>query len=120
MIAVTLADSGPLPAGAQVAGQVIWTPEGEKQPRGIKVSLRWRTEGRGSTDMLTVAELESPVTVASAGMPVQVPFSLNLPIDGPVSYNGNLIRIIWELCVEIDLPWAFNEQAQQQLIVVPR
>lgn len=120
MITVMFSQNGPLPVGERVQGQVIWTPERAKQPRGIKIMLGWRTEGRGSTDRRVVSEVTMPVGQMSVGLPVQLPFDLMLPPEGPVSYNGNLLRIIWEVRVEIDEPWAINEKAAAPFVVVPR
>lgn len=120
MISVSFSQPDPLPVGGRVTGQVTWTPESARQPRGIKVMLRWRTEGRGSVDQRVVAETIVPAGQAVAGLPMQVPFDLPLPPDGPVSYNGQLIRVIWEVRVEIDEAWAINEKFHAPLVVVPR
>jgi hypothetical protein len=97
--------------GNTVRGRVSFTPSKEVKPRKIQVFLGWRTEGRGSTakDTLVTGTHESgPV---SAGETVTVPFEFRIPDDVPVSFDGRLIRMIWEIGVQVDLPWAFDEKS---------
>ena len=42
------------------------------------------------------------------GQIVEIPFEVTIPDDVPVSFDGELIRLIWSLNVRVDLPWAFD------------
>jgi|HigsolmetaAR201D_1030396.scaffolds.fasta_scaffold04321_3 hypothetical protein len=120
MIEIQIRGTGTFAAGEQVTGQIIWTPQSDKQPRGIHVTLAWRTEGRGTRDSREVATTSLQVPPIIAEMPVSLPFAIDLPYDGPISYSGMLLSIIWEVRVRVDLPWAIDEKFAAPLIVMPR
>lgn len=76
--------------GDEVAGHVSWHLE--EAPDRVAVRLYWRTEGRGSEDVETVAEelYEAP------GRGDRRSFNFRLP-EGPYSFSGTLISLIWGL-----------------------
>lgn len=122
MIFVELDHPGPWPVGAQLSGHIIWDPShsGSERARAILVNLRWRTEGRGDRDSGVVQFLTIPF---SAGPPPHVtrfPFRFTLPPDGPVTYHGYLIRVIWEIEARVDVSWTIDPKAAAPIIVVPR
>lgn len=119
MITIQL-DETTVSPGARVKGSAVWTPDRQVSPRELRISAEWRTEGRGSTSSGKGGELRFPAGPQGFMPPVQLPFELVLPPDGPLSYDGKLIRVIWELVVRVDLPWASDEVARQTLQVVPR
>lgn len=103
--------------GSALKGQVTWTPEKESKPRGLRVTLGWRTEGRGNTKEGTCDETER--TDIAPGSTVTLPFEFHVPIDEPVSYDGKLMKIIWEITVQVDLPFARDEIEKREIRVVP-
>jgi hypothetical protein len=120
MIEIHLQHQGAFEVGQQVKGTLIWTPDSDTLPRSILVSLGWRTEGRGFVDRQRVASMSPTVNRVVAGRPTMIPFAVELPLEGPMSYVGSLMRIIWELTVDIEKPWAIDEHLTIGLIVVPR
>ena len=96
--------------GEDVAGTVTWIPEKDKPPKEIKAVLRWRTEGRGDTDIEEAATAIFHVATPMVGKPETMNFNLRLPELGPVTYDGDLLRLIWEVHVRVDLPWAIDEK----------
>lgn len=72
-----------------------WQPSGKEAPKMAVLTFGWRTEGRGDIDrhVLYQAMLKPQATIN---------FSCRIPDDAPPSYDGELLRIIWE--VRVDLP----------------
>lgn len=97
--------------GSTVRGRVSWTASKDVSPRKIQVFLRWHTEGRGSTAKDTLVTGTHECGPVSAGEEVSFPFEFSIPEDVPVSFDGRLIRMIWEIGVQVDLPWAFDEKS---------
>jgi hypothetical protein len=100
---------------SRVKGTVTWPAEG-KQPQALIIMLAWRTEGQGTTDSQVVQKVRHQL---SPPAPVNVPFDFEIPADGPVSYNGKLLRILWEIAVVIDIPWAMDKFEYASFQVVP-
>lgn len=105
-----------LQLGEAVQGNASWTPESGENPRNFYVKLQWRTEGRGTVNSAIVWEQKVP----AMGMPLQIPINASLPVDGPVTYNGNLIRIIWEVIAGLDVAMRQDPVEVQMLTVMPR
>lgn len=103
--------------GSALKGQVSWTPDQESKPRAVRVSLGWRTEGRGNRKEGTCDETEG--SVITPGSTVTLPFEFQVPLQGPVSYDGKLMKIIWEITVRVDLPFARDEIERKEIRVVP-
>jgi sporulation-control protein spo0M len=103
-----------------VTGIVIWKPENDKQVNWIVARLRWITSGRGEVDSHVVdfQDLPLPETILP-GQEYRFPFSLTLPIEGPITYHGNLLNIDWQIEVELDIPWAINPTIHHTITVVP-
>jgi hypothetical protein len=108
VITITL-DRNVLTAGETVAGTATWQPDRPVNPRAIVISAAWRTEGRGDTSRGHAGEVRFPVGPEGFPPLVTLPFQFVLPPDGPISYDGKIIRILWELVVRIDLPMAVDE-----------
>ena len=102
--------------GDVLRGTATWMPEAGESPRTFYVKLRWRTEGRGTTQEATLWEQRATPT----GAPIQIPFAVPLPLDGPPSYDGNLIRIIWELVAGLDVAMRADPTETERLVVRAR
>ncbi len=120
MITISMEQDGPIAVGGGISGRAMWVPERQVQVRGLVAQVRWRTEGRGIVNNAVVWQQTTPVGMVVIGSPVEIAFAATLPADGPVSYNGTLLRIIWEVEVHADIPMAADEQAALPFIVVPR
>lgn len=122
MIFVELHHPGPWPVGSDVSGHAVWEPShaGSDRAREIRINLRWRTEGRGDRNSAIVQFLRIPLTQGPPPTATRFPFRFTLPPDGPVSYHGSLIRVLWEIEARVDISWAVDPKAVAPLIVVPR
>ena len=96
--------------GERVKGSVTY--EGAKTPRKLEVVCRWRIEGRGRGREEVIGSEESQSTA--------MPFEFDIPREGPLSYDGQLLRIIWEVAANADLPMALDEHAVEPFTVVAR
>ena len=76
--------------GETIFGTVTWGLN--KPPKGLELSLFWRTEGKGTQD-IGIAQTLRFDNVGSIG---SQEFSIKAP-NGPYSFSGKLISIIWAL-----------------------
>jgi hypothetical protein len=113
--------NGPYYVGSELAGTLIWTPKNTKTPQAIRVILQWQTSGTGRWEEGQAgSELFSAPDPLVPGQALRFPFRFRIPAQGPVSYQGKLLRINWRISGEVDLPWALDERVQQDLEVLPR
>lgn len=117
MIAISL-DEEVVRLGETLRGRVDWSGQ-TREPKGVAVVLRWYTEGRGNQDRSEVAKAHQELEGPSAGLS-SLAFSFDIPTDVPVNYDGMMIRLRWEVHVELDLPWGRNEEAGAEVWVLPR
>ncbi len=110
MIRVTLETEEVL-NGDHLRGQAGWSSEG-REPRKIEVICRWRVEGKGR-------RVEKIVNTASRKQ-ITVPFEFNIPVLGPLTYDGKLFRLVWEIVANADMPFALDERDTKSFIVRAR
>jgi hypothetical protein len=97
--------------GEQVAGSASWSSSGGKAPNSFEVICRWRVEGKGRRK-------EQFIDRATGGN--QVAFNFEIPLQGPLSYEGKLFRVVWEIVARADIPWARDEEEVKSFLVRPR
>ncbi|RMH59999.1 MAG: hypothetical protein D6679_00280 [Candidatus Hydrogenedentota bacterium] len=122
MIGILL-DAPEVEVGGKVAGRVVGTPE--KKWQAVAIEVGWRTEGRGTPEQVTVATVrrtpeEDGAFIAGASIPVDVPFEVEIPSEGPISYDGQIVRFIWCVSATLEIPWARDEKKEVVFRVVPR
>lgn len=103
--------------GETVRGVVRWAPE-EKMPRGIDVELTYHTEGRGDLDRKVVARARHDIVEGEGAG--ELPFELVVPVDGPISYDGRLMRVIWTVTASLDMRLARDPSSAEVITVFPR
>jgi hypothetical protein len=59
----------------------------------VDISINWYTRGKGIQDRQTVRSQIFNVIEPD----IIMPFSLELPTNAPPTYEGKLIRIVWEV-----------------------
>ena len=84
--------------------------------REVRIMLRYRTEGRGDTDSWEGPAVSFPVGVDGA---LTADFTLDVPSDAPVSYDGNLLRLLWEVEARTDLRLRLDKKTSQSIVIVP-
>ncbi|MCA1993075.1 MAG: hypothetical protein LDL41_13715 [Coleofasciculus sp. S288] len=113
MLYLTLKDSV-VELGKSVTGQVTWQSSQPSQP--LTVKLGWHTEGRGSKQKQTVVTLELGQLSASDVRS----FQCHLPREVPVSFDGKLFRVIWELRAEVRVGILGSKKQTVPIRVIPR
>lgn len=83
----------------------------------VVVSLGWETEGRGDTDRGQVAAMTVPVGPLGAAAAT---FSLRVPDDAPVSYDGSLIRIVYTVRAQTRVKLSRDLWEEVGVLVIPK
>lgn len=117
-------DNDVVEVGATVSGRIQrWPSDGDDNSKkigkiqAVRVKVSWRTEGRGDRARATVGEITIPA--AEFGQ-ASGSFSVPIPPNSPISYDGSLIRVIWELEARTDRKLARDPKNSYRLLVVPR
>ena len=95
--------------GEQVTGHASWSSSEGKEPRNFQVICRWRIEGKARRN-------EQVIDKASGGK--EIAFKFAIPLDGPLSYNGKLFRIVWEIVATADIPFALWGEEEKKTFEV--
>lgn len=84
--------------GEELAGQVMWSLD--SPPGRVELRLFWRTEGKGTKDVNIVAKIDfdNPRQQGIRDFRFQLP-------DGPYSFSGQLISLIWGLELVLGTAW---------------
>lgn len=102
-----------LEVGSEFSGSCIWTPDIQEKKKPLKLTIGWRTEGRGNVDKKTLYETEVKPSERTY-------FKCKIPMAGPISYDGQLLRIIWEIIVIRKQLIGDDKLKTQVLHVIPR
>ncbi|MFV0523481.1 MAG: hypothetical protein ACK5RL_03170 [Acidimicrobiales bacterium] len=108
-------ESGVAELGGRIRGQLIRTanaPTGS----GLFLELRYRTEGRGTPDEGQALWIQLPDNTMG---PTAYPFDIVVPTDVPISYDGRLIRVVWELRATISRRLRPDADAVVPILVAP-
>ncbi|MDA7979763.1 MAG: hypothetical protein MPJ50_13430 [Pirellulales bacterium] len=103
------------PTGGKVAGRVRVSCMETLACRGVRLTIGWRTEGRGDQDSALILDDTPHYGELSPG-DHEFPFSVEIPA-GPISYQGHHIKIVWFAAARIDLAWKRDPKAEQQFLV---
>lgn len=114
MLHVTLRNSL-VELGKPLTGQVSWQSS-QSSPQPVTIKLGWHTEGRGSKQKQTIVTLDlgqlSARDVRS--------FECELPREAPVSFDGKLFRVIWEVRAEVRAGILGSKKQTIPIRVIPR
>jgi hypothetical protein len=101
--------------GGAVLGTVEWSGNRRRHPVGVV--LRFRTQGRGDTDAEAV--VACAVGTEEAG---RARFRLDVPVTGPVTYHGHLLRLTWHVTVHVPVTttsWRPGSSPAADVTVLP-
>jgi hypothetical protein len=93
--------------GETIAGTVSWQLEPPLE--SVELRLVWYTEGKGDQDL----EIVETAAFPTPGIVDRRSFTLHLP-DGPYSFSGKLISVLWTLEVVVQP----NDRAERLPITV--
>ena len=105
--------------GGAFSGRLIREHDGTEKglrARAVRLSLKFSTEGRGDTHQKTLHTFEFPL--GDDGR-LDESFVFEVPADAPISYDGSLIRVVWEIEARIDLKLARDPKTERTVLVVP-
>lgn len=121
MLSVEFSGGEEIEAGGVVTGRLIVRPDAAVKVQGSSVSLQWRTEGRGDKESRAVATVDLGALGELGPMQERsFPFEFRVPEEGPMSYDGKLVRILWEVKAHLDVPWAVDEREAFPVRVIAR
>ena len=103
--------------GDVVQGLVRVEVDRAVQCRALKAILRVKTTGRGNTWRQDAQELALYEGEWAPGDDLVYPIELTVP-NGPVTYHGKLLNVIWQVYATVDIPWAFDPEAEQEILVL--
>jgi hypothetical protein len=83
-------DTDPIEVGEKLTGICLWTPDNAEGTKPLKLTIGWRTEGRGTVDKDILYEIEINPSE-------RFQLNHNIPFTAPISYDGELLRFIWEI-----------------------
>jgi len=107
-----------LRAGEKLTGRAVWNAEGTKTPRKILVELRKVISGKGMKLEEVIDSAEENDLVSKSQ--VTVPFEFEIPDLGPLTYEGKLFNISWNITARVDLLFAVDEVESARLTVLPQ
>jgi hypothetical protein len=91
-------------------------PDQASSVRAVRLELWYWTEGRGTKDRRTVSELHYP---ASDGVQLATRFTLPVPWEVPISYDGDMIRVRWQIRAVVNRSWKTDHSTGVDVVVAP-
>lgn len=113
-LALTLTPRQPLVPGDEVRGTVEVLDD---LPRAHHLEVALVMSGRrvGEQERVRESPAMGPFTRGQT-----VPFALRIPLDAPLSYEGEDVSIEWTLLARADVPWAVDPVVREPLLIAPR
>ena len=116
MIAIAL-ENATISTGNVLKGSVQWKADADRRPRRIIIAAEWETEGFGKKDKGRARAVA--VTPGRNEREASFPVRFMIPYEGPVTFEGTLIKLRWILRVRVD-QFGFDEFAEKEFRVEPR
>jgi hypothetical protein len=105
--------------GDRVSGTVRVEVSQEVPKQELRVTLGWRTHGRGNVAKEEVARTVVHAGSLQPGAQHTYPFEFSLPKEGPYTYHGQNLNVDWQLEARSDIPWARDPVAREDILVTP-
>lgn len=107
------------PIGGKIRGRAnVHAPQAVKC-KDITASLSWKTHGRGNTDEHSAESVTLHEGDLFDGQMLTLGFELNLPAEGPITYDGHYVNVRWNVVVRVDIPWAVDVFERAEITVLP-
>ena len=110
-------DSASVSAGEVISGRVRWIADGALAVRKIVVAAEWETYGFGNR--ASGVGRGTTQNVAKNARDATIPFRFLIPHEGPVTFEGELVKIRWKIRVRVD-QLGFDELGEAEFKVEPR
>ncbi len=105
--------------GEEIVGTAEVVADDDVRCDHLYVRLRWRSEGSGDRDEVTVEEVDLFQGVLPAGAPFSQEFRFRAPRE-PWSYTGKYFTIEWAIQVSVAVPRARDEVYNHPFVLAPR
>jgi len=92
-------DQTTIMVGEKLSGTLGWHSSKSTMPNTIVLSIGWYTQGRGTSDYQIRQACRLDPNQVRTLQSCAIPFSFVIPAEGPITYNGSLFRVMWELRV---------------------
>lgn len=116
MITIAL-ESERVEAGQSLQARIEWSCT-DGRPTRLESTLYWFTEGRGDTDGRRIHTETLPIEEGQMTGWTQI--DVRVPEDGPISYDGTLLKILWEVRSDLKVDRGSDERAVERVTVQPR
>ncbi len=93
----------------------VTNDSGRGKIREVRVHLEYATQGRGTTNSATFPAATFPVDQFGMGSGDIV---LPIPIHSPVSYDGRLLRVVYQIVVTTDVQAGMDHNTEIPVAVV--
>lgn len=91
-------DEDTVRAGESISGRItIKSNNVDSTSSSIEIKTKWNTEGNGSEAWGTPSSKE--YSGGTSGITEQK-FELTIPGEGPISYSGKHVTVVWEILVQ--------------------
>lgn len=107
------------PVGGKLCGRAsVYAPDAVKC-KAITASLSWKTHGRGNTDEHSAKSITLHEGDLYHGQTLTLDFELELPAEGPITYDGHYVNVRWNVVLRVDIPWATDVFERAEITVLP-
>lgn len=106
--------------GEPVTGRVTVTANESLKLNAINVLVGFRAHGRGDPDKVQTQVAGCAATSLQTGQTQTVEFRSVVPLEGPISWEGKVVKVTWEVAVHLDIPWATDQYQSIPFVVRPR
>ena len=105
--------------GGAFEGQVTYNPPPKlaQSVRQLLLTLDFQTSGDNFTDQISA--FTTPIETDSLGN-VNQTFTLPVTEDDPISYNGKIIEISWQITATADLAYKRDVKNSISVLVLPK
>lgn len=103
------------PAEGTLSGRVRVELDEPLNPRRVILRVKWYTEGKGDRD--EGIHWEEVVHQGPLQGGEAFSFQVQLP-QGPLSYYGHLIKIVWAVELQLDLAWRRDPKFEHRFQLV--
>ncbi len=103
--------------GDEIRGEVTVLANRDVKSNGLQIELGWATHGAGNVDKGTLETFREEHLHLSAGRETTHAFRFVAPTR-PLTYHGTLLNVELRVNARVDVPWAIDPKASEDLILV--
>lgn len=109
-----------VPPGGKLKGYLQVTPNEHFNCRRIWGEFGYYDKGVGTPNENRLESVILHEGEMLKGSTIKEGFSFQAPLIGPVSYEGEYVKIVWFLRIRVDIPFWFDDRREYNFKVIPR